>query len=378
MSMPRYLVTGANGQLGQLVIAELARRVSAEAVVALVRDPAATSFPTGVGVRQGDYDRPETLDGAFAGIDRLLLISSSAVGGRVAQHRNVIEAAKRAGVSRIAYTSVLHADTSSLELAEEHRQTETLIAASGIAHTLLRNGWYTENYAASIPAALEHGAFVGSARDGRIASAARADYAEAAAVALISDTAPRVIHELAGDTAYTLGDFAAELSRQWGKTIPYVDLPEAEYRGALLGAGLPETLATLFANSDASAADGALFDEGRELSRLIGRPTTPFAAAIAVALTTARPAAPIQASRAEDVLPDDVDRTEFAGVTIRKGTIAAFLQNALRWSDPATPEEERQLLEQAIDDAMPALKAVGLFAVLEARDPRLREFLTGR
>ncbi|MBW9113443.1 NAD(P)H-binding protein [Rhizobium cauense] len=143
MSMPRYLVTGANSQRGQLAIAELARREHPEAVFAMVRDPAATSFPAGVDVRQGDYDSPETLDLPFAGIDRLLLISSSAVGGRVAQHRNVIEAAKRAGVSRIAYTSVLHADTSSLELAEEHRQTEALIAASGIPHTLLRNGWYT-------------------------------------------------------------------------------------------------------------------------------------------------------------------------------------------------------------------------------------------
>lgn len=283
---PRFFITGASGQLGRLVVAVLARRVGPGAVAAIVRDPArsAALFPEGVALRQGDYERPETLRTAFAGAERLLLISSNALGVRVAQHRNVVEAAKQAGVARIAYTSVLHADVSKLALAEEHRQTEALIAASGIAFSLLRNGWYTENYAAAIPAALQHGALIGSARDGRISSAARIDYAEAAAAALIGDMDARVIHELAGDTAYTLAAFAAELSRQAGREILYVDLPEAEYRDALIGAGLPEPLAALLADSDAAAAGGALFDEGRALSRLIGRPTTPWAAAIAEAL----------------------------------------------------------------------------------------------
>ena len=283
---PRYVVTAASGQLGRLVVAELANRVGPDAVTAIVRDPArsASLFAQGVAVRHGDYDRPDTLDAAFQGAERLLLISSSAVGSRVAQHRNAIDAARRAGIARIAYTSVLNADRSTLGLADEHRRTEALIAASGLHYTLLRNGWYTENYAASIPAALEHGAFIGSASDGRIASAARLDYAEAAAIALTGDTDPAVVHELAGDGAYTLAEFAAELSRRADRTIPYVDLPEADYRAALVGAGLPEPLAALFADSDAAAAQGALFDPGHQLSRLIGRPTTPFAATIAGAL----------------------------------------------------------------------------------------------
>ncbi len=283
---PRYLVTAASGQLGRLIVHQLAIRVGAQAVAAVVRDPAraASLFPEGVAVRHGDYDSPETLDAAFAGAERLMLISSNALGNRVLQHRNAIDAARRAGIARIAYTSVLHADRSTLGLAEEHRHTEALIEASGVAFTFLRNSWYTENYAASIPAARKHGAFIGSARDGLIASAARLDYAEAAAIALIDDTGPRVVHELAGDTAYTLADFAAELSRRSGATIPYVDLPEAEYRAALTAAGLPEPLAALLADSDASAAQGALFDDGGKLSSLIGRATTPFAATIDAAV----------------------------------------------------------------------------------------------
>lgn len=282
MTPPRFFVTGASGQLGRLVVAALAERAGPAAVAAIVRDPvrAAGIFPEGVTVREGDYDRPETLAAAFAGAERLLLISSNAIGDRVAQHRNAIEAAKKAGVARIAYTSVLHADVSKLGLAEEHRATEALVAASGIAFTLLRNGWYTENYAASIPAALAHGALIGSAGEGRISSAARRDYAEAAAVALLDDAGERVVHELAGDGSYTLAEFAAELTRQAGKAIPYVDLPEAEYRAALVGAGLPEPMAALLADSDAAAAQGALFDASGALARLIGRPTTPFAATI--------------------------------------------------------------------------------------------------
>jgi len=287
MTSPRFAVTAASGQLGRLAIAAFAERAGPEAVVAIVRDPARAAglFPDGVAIRHGDYERPETLDAAFAGIERVLLISSNALGARIAQHRNAIDAARNAGVARIAYTSVLRTDSLQLDLAEEHRQTEALIAASGLAHTLLRNGWYTENYTASIPPALQHGAFIGSARDGRISGAARADYAEAAAIALTDDAAPaRVLLELAGDQSFTLTEFAAELSRQAGREIPYVDLPEADYRAALTGAGLPEPLPGLLSACDAAAAEGALFDEGQQLSRLIGRATTPFAATIAEAL----------------------------------------------------------------------------------------------
>jgi NAD(P)H dehydrogenase (quinone) len=286
MSNPRYAVTGASGQLGRLVVAALATRVGATAVAAIVRDPAKAAglFPEGVAVRKGDYDQPQELATTLAGIERLLLISSNAVGQRTPQHRNAIAAARQAGVSRIAYTSLLRADISPLGLAAEHRETEAALAESGLPHSLLRNGWYTENYTASIPPALAHGAFIGSASEGRIASAARIDYAEAAAVALIADEAPRVVHELAGDASYSLAEFAAELTRQTGKTVPYVDMPEAAYAAALVGAGLPEGFAALIADSDAAAAKGALDDQTRTLSRLIGRPTTPFATTITDAL----------------------------------------------------------------------------------------------
>jgi len=286
MSHPLYAVTGASGQLGRLAVAALAARLGAAAVVAIVRDPARAAglFPAGVVIRAGDYDQPASLEAAFADVERLLLISSNAIGARIAQHSNAIAATKKAGVTRIAYTSVLGADISLLGLAEEHRQTEAVLLASGLPHSLLRNGWYTENYAASIPPALAHGAFIGCAGEGRISSAARLDYAEAAAVALIGDEAPRVVHELAGDASYSLAEFAAELSRQAGKTVPYVDMPQADFQGALIGAGLPEGLAALLADSDAAAAKGALHAKTQALSALIGRPSTPFASTIAETL----------------------------------------------------------------------------------------------
>ncbi|MDD0838844.1 SDR family oxidoreductase [Curvibacter sp. HBC61] len=280
------VVTGANGQLGQLVIQALLRQVPASQVVAAVRQPAkaAQLAALGVQVRQADYNQPATLDAAFQGAHRVLLISSSEVGQRALQHQNAIDAAQRAGVQLLAYTSLLRADASPLGLAAEHQATEAYLKSVGLPHVLLRNGWYTENYLASVPPALQHGAFIGSAGEGRIASAARADYAEAAArVLTLPDQAGRV-YELAGDSAYTLAEFAAELSRQSGKTIPYVNLPEADYQKALVGAGLPEGLAHLLADSDAGAAQGALFDEGRQLSALLGRPTTALAPLMAQAL----------------------------------------------------------------------------------------------
>lgn len=286
MSNHRILVTAANGQLGRLTINALLARVPASRIVAGMRDPAkgADLAAKGVTVVTADYNKPETLDVALRGIDRMLLISSNELGQRVAQHRNAIEAAKRAGVKLLAYTSVLRADTSKLSVAQEHLPTEELIRASGIPFVLLRNGWYTENYTASIPAALAHGALVSSAEDGRIAAASREDYAAAAAAVLTEEGHAGKVYELAGDAAFTLDDFAAEISKQSGKTIPYVRLPEAEFKAIMLGAGLPDELAELIATSNTAAADGALFDDGHVLSRLIGRQTTPFAATIAEAL----------------------------------------------------------------------------------------------
>lgn len=280
------VVTGASGQLGRLVIQSLLKTVPAAGIVAAVRQPAAVAdfAALGVQVRQADYAQPATLDAAFQGATKVLLISSSALGERVAQHGNVIDAARRAGVALLAYTSLLHADTSPLGLAAEHTATEALLRASGVPHVLLRNGWYTENYLASLPAVLQHGAVIGSAGEGRIASAARADYADAAAAVLTRDDQAGQVHELAGDTSYTLAEFAAEVGRQTGRAIPYVNLPEADYRGALLGAGLPEPIAQLLADSDVGASKGGLFDDGHRLSALIGRPTTALAAMVEAAL----------------------------------------------------------------------------------------------
>ena len=280
------VITGASGQLGRLVIQSLLAKVPASQIVAAVRNPERASdlAALGVQIRKADYTDPASLDAAFQGAEKVLLISSSEVGLREAQHRNVIDAVKKAGVSLLAYTSLLHVDTSPLGLAGEHAATEAYLGQSGVPFVLLRNGWYTENYLASIPPALQHGAFIGSAGEGRIASAARADYAEAAAVALTTPDQSGKVYELAGDESYTLAEFAAELSRQSGKQIPYVNLPESEFKAALVGAGLPEPLAGLLADSDAGASKGGLFDDKRQLSALIGRPTSPLAALIQAAL----------------------------------------------------------------------------------------------
>lgn len=280
-------ITGATGHLGHLVIEALLKSVPAAEIVAIARDPAraADLAAKGVAVRAGDYDAPASLVAAFKGVDKLLLISSNVIGQRARQHAAVIDAAKQAGVGFIAYTSLLHADTSPLGLATEHKQTEKLLADSGIAHAILRNGWYTENYLASLPAAIEHGVFIGAALDGRIASATRQDYAEAAAAVLASrQSQAGKVYELAGDKAYTLAELAAEAGRQTGKTIVYKDLGEAGYKEALLGFGLPEPIAAMLADSDAGAARGGLFDASGTLAKLIGHPTTPLADAVKTAL----------------------------------------------------------------------------------------------
>ena len=282
-----YVVTGATGQLGRLVIEQLLTRVPASQIIAAVRNPekAADLVALGVQVLQADYSQPATLDSAFAGAEKILLISSSEIGQRAAQHKAVIDAAKRAQVKLLAYTSVLHADTSALGLAEEHRQTESALQQSSVPFVVLRNGWYTENYTAGIPAALQHGAVFGSASDGRISSAAREDFAAAAmAVLTATDDQAGRIYELAGDESYNLSEFAAEISRQAGKQIPYTDLPQADFQAALIQAGLPDFVADLLADSDAAAAKGALFDDGKQLSRLIGRPTTAWQDTVKTAL----------------------------------------------------------------------------------------------
>ena len=279
----KIAVTGSTGHLGRLVIDKLKKKISAGDIVALARSKQ-KGANLGVEVREADYEKPETLNGALQGIDTLLLISASEVGKRVTQHRNVIEAAKKAGIKWIVYTSLLHADKSELSLADEHRATEAELKKSGIPFTLLRNGWYTENYTGSIPGALAGGAFIGSAGNGKISAAARTDYADAAIAVLTAKGQQGKIYELAGDGFFTLADLAAEISRQTGRNIPYKNLPEAEYASALKGFGLPDGMAQAIAGWDVAASKGALFDGGRQLSALIGRPTTPLSVVVGEAL----------------------------------------------------------------------------------------------
>lgn len=275
-------ITGATGQLGQLVIEQLLKTVSGSQIVAIVRNPAkAESLSNqGINVRQADYTDQAAFTTALAGVDKLLLISSSEVGQREPQHKNVIRAAKAAGVKFIAYTSLLHADKSPLGLANEHVATEKALAESGIPYALLRNGWYTENYLASAPPALEHGVFIGAAGEGKIASATRADYAAAAAKVIAEEGHAGNVYELAGDNAWTLSELAAELSKQSGKPVTYQNLSEADFAAALKNVGLPAGLADMLADSDIGASKGGLFDDSRTLSKLIGRPTTSLAESV--------------------------------------------------------------------------------------------------
>ena len=281
--MTTIAITGATGQLGRLAIAALKHSTPTANLIALVRNPA-NATDLGVALRMADYHKPETLSPALAGVDVLVLISSSDFNDRAGQHANVIAAAKAAGVGRIIYTSILKGEASPLMLAQDHIVTEAALKASGIAYTILRNGWYTENYTGSLGGALAAGAMIGSAGTGRIATAARADYAEAIAVTATGAGHAGKTYELAGDTSYTLADMAAEVSRQTGKTIPYNSLPQDVYQGILQSFGLPEDLCIALADSDAYAAQGYLFDDSKTLSKLIGRPTTPMADTVNAAL----------------------------------------------------------------------------------------------
>lgn len=275
-----YLVTGASGQLGALAIDALLEKVPAAEIFALVRRPEAAGplEARGISVRMASYDDVPALETALAGIDRLLLVSSSEVGQRAAQHANVIAAARAAGVTFVAYTSILNAKGSPLTvLPGEHVATEDALAASELHFAILRNGWYTENYLMGVGPALDHGGMIGTAGDGRISSAARADYAQAAAAVLTGGLpASGTVYELAGDDSFTLAQFAEALSDLSGKPVGYTDLPPAEFQAALEGAGLPGPVANMLADSEKGASQGGLYSEDRTLSQLIGRPTTPW------------------------------------------------------------------------------------------------------
>lgn len=280
-------VTGASGQLGRLAVQALIERgVPASEIAAVARTPekAAELAALGVQVRQGDYSRPETLTAALAGTERLLLVSSSEVGQRLPQHQNVIAAAQAAGVRFVAYTSILNAETNGAALAGEHKATEEAIRAAGIPFSFLRNGWYLENYTANLGPALQFGTIYGSAGDGLIAAAARADYAAAAAAVVAGTGHENTVYELGGDEPFTMSRLAAEVSAQSGTSVTYTDLPQAEYVKVLVAAGLPQPYAEVLADSDQAITRGELTTTSRDLHTLIGRPTTGLADAVALAL----------------------------------------------------------------------------------------------
>lgn len=270
-------ITGATGHLGQLALEAIKARGGS--AIALARDPSKVSGEA----RAFDYTKPET-HGALAGVSVLVLISSNDFNDRVGQHKAVIAAAKAHGVGHVIYTSILKGDASPMALAADHIGTEAALKESGLSYTLLRNGWYIENYTGALGAAVEHGAMIGSAGEGKVSAAARKDYAEAIAAVALDPSKQGKVYELAGDVAFTLAELAAVVAAKAGKPVAYVSMPPADYAKALEGFGLPAGFAAILADSDDHSSRGALFDDSRTLSTLIGRPTTPMADVVAAAL----------------------------------------------------------------------------------------------
>lgn len=272
----KIAITGATGQLGELVIQALLKNTHPNNIIALVRNTTKATHlaAQGIELRHFDYDLPETLNSALSGVDKLLLISANEIGRRTPQHKAVIEAAKQAHVPYIAYTSLLHADTSPLGLAQEHRETEHLIQASGLKYTLLRNNWYSENYLSGIAHTIESGTLYGAAGLGKVSSASRQDYAEAAAQVLTSEGHDDKTYELAGSESFTLADLAQEISHASAKSVDYQNLTAQDYTQALLQAGLPTGLAEVIVDADVQTEKGALFSTSQDLEKLIGRKTT--------------------------------------------------------------------------------------------------------
>ncbi|WDT87265.1 SDR family oxidoreductase [Alteromonas sp. 009811495] len=285
--MNMIAVTGANGQLGQMVIDALLVSQAPHNIVALVRNPdnASSLKEKGVVVRKANYNLPETLTDALDGVSKLLLISGTEFGKRVEQHKAVIDAAIRQNVSLIAYTSLIKASTSPLLLAQEHKDTEAYLKDVNAPFVILRNGWYTENYTENVASVLAMGAVAGAAKQGVISTASRQDYAEAAAAVLVTkqDYIGKTL-ELAGDSGFTLSEYAQAISEATGKHIDFIDMDEQAYRQALIDAGLPEAMAVAIADSEHYAATGWLHDDSHTLSALIGRPTTSLQSSLDSAL----------------------------------------------------------------------------------------------
>lgn len=283
MSAQKVLVTGATGQLGALIVKHLLQELPAASVVAGGRN--AAKAPAGVEFRHLDYNEPASIVAALQGITRVVLVSGSEVGKRVPQHKAVIDAAARAGVRLLGYTSILQAATNPFLLAAEHRGTEQVLAAGNVPYIRLRNGWYSENYAGMAAIAIQSGVIQSASGQARFSTASRDDYAAgAAALILRDDHQPGQAYELAGSTSFTKYQYAELLSRKSGRKVVVQDLTEGMYAAALMQAGVPEVFAKIVADYDAKSADGWLFDDSRALERAIGRPTTPLEQTLDAAL----------------------------------------------------------------------------------------------
>ena len=270
------VITGASGHLGRLVLDQLLTAgTPATQIVAAARnvDKLTDLAGSGVTVRRADFADPATLDDAFQGADTMLLVSTTTVGERFDNARNAIDAAARAGVSRIVYTSIVNASTAQMTLADEHRRTEEYLRDSGVAFVILRTGWYLENYTDQLPMITRYHALLGSAHDGRVSAASRGDLAAAAVAVLTQDGHLGSTYELGG-APFTLTELAATISDVLGTPIAYQDMSVADYTGVLTGAGLPPEMAAAVADADAGLARGELFTAGDDLERLIGRAAT--------------------------------------------------------------------------------------------------------
>jgi NAD(P)H dehydrogenase (quinone) len=284
------IVTAASGHLGRLVVESLlARGVAPVDIVATARTPESLSHLAERGVRTArlDYNEPATVSSVIEPGDILLLVSGSEVGKRAAQHAAVIAAAKDAGVARIVYTSAPRATTSALVLAPEHKATEEALVASGVPFTILRNGWYTENYVGQVEKGRETGALEASVGDGRVASASRKDYADAAAVVLSEAGHEGAVYELSGDVAWTFDDLASTIGDIVGREVVYTRLTPEEHAALLASHGLDDGTIGFIVGLDGNIRDGLLGETSGDLSGLIGRPTTPLAEGLADELAAA-------------------------------------------------------------------------------------------
>jgi NAD(P)H dehydrogenase (quinone) len=281
------VVTGATGQLGRLVVASLlSKGVAADRIVALGRDDErlAELAALGVTARKVDYSDARAVADAIVDAERVLLISGNEVGQRLSQHQNVIDAAKTVGIDLLAYTSVAHADTSGIMLAEEHRATEEAIVASGLPHAFLRNSWYIENYTSQLATYLEHGTILGAAGDGQVSAATRADFAEAAAAVLLTEQ-PKAVYELGG-AGVSMTDIAETVSDVTGVEVSYTNVPGDELIKVLVNAGVPEQYAAILADADRGLGRGELYVEPTDLEDLLGRPATSLADGLRSAFST--------------------------------------------------------------------------------------------